>query len=665
MQVRIGFLVVALCTGMMLASTPLSAQSTDRSGFEGKVVDASSLVLPGVAVTISSAALQGGTRETVTDPEGRYRFAALPAGDYQITFELAGFTTLKRDVHLDTGFIATIDETLRVGGIEETITVQAVSPVVDIRTTAVSTTLNKDALEKLPTSRSVWQIMSMAPGLRVIGADVGGSAAGTQQSYANYGTAYGGNRPTIDGVDTREDLVGAGFYYDYGAFQEVQIKAMGNDAETPVPGTNLVGILKSGSDRFHGSGMYSWETPSLQGNNVDDALRAQGITLGNPLIGYHDANVDLGGPVLKEHLWFYGSYRNQVIEQGVLGYYASPGVPGKYKPLITNTTGKLNAQLGPKHRFSGFVQVQKKDYPERNGDQFRYAVSTWHQIFKPVAAKGEWTWIPTDRTLVNAFVGHWEYTTDTLAYTDAPPVYDTVTLRYAGAFGTAPSMAPAVGGKGRYQYNASVSHYTPDFLGGSHDLKAGLEVDDETRWSQMFDRPGGKDYNLQFQNGVPFQVVLLNNPYSFTDKALDPSGFVRDVWHVGERATLNLGLRFERYHLYLPAQTHPVSRFAPAAEFPYQDIVKWNAWAPRVGLSYALDSNNRTVLKTTYGWYNYAVNAGYSDAYNRNALNTTTYRWNDINHNGDFEDGELGAFVLEHWRVQCRCEPEPEPAEDP
>ena len=107
--------------------------------------------------------------------------------------------------------------------------------------------------------------MNLAPGLRVTGADVGGTGAGTQQNYSNYGTSTGGNKPSLDGVDTREDAGGAGFYYDYGAFQEVQIKAMGNDAEMSVPGTQFLGILKSGGDKFHGSGMYSWESPQPPG----------------------------------------------------------------------------------------------------------------------------------------------------------------------------------------------------------------------------------------------------------------------------------------------------------------------------------------------------------------------------------------------------------------
>ncbi len=408
MRVRVIVVVAAVFVGCLSWSAPASAQTTNRAGIEGKIADQSGGVLPGVAVTISSTALQGGARVNVTDAEGRYRFAELPAGDYTVTFTLAGFGTIKRDVRLATGFVATMDEKMAVGGVSESVTVKAESPVVDIRTTGVATNLGKEALEALPTSRSVWQVMNMAPGLRVAGVDVGGSAAGTQQNYSNYGTSSGGNKPLLDGVDTREDAGGAGFYYDYGAFQDVQIKAMGSDAESALPGTQFLGVLKSGSDTFHGSVLLSWESPKLQANNVTDALRARGASLGNPLLSYHDDNFDLGGPILKNRLWFYGSYRNQRIRQGVVGYYTSPGVPGEYNVLITNTTGKLTGQLSTKHRFSGFVQVQKKDYPQRNADGYRYEESTWHQIFKPMAGKGEWSWMVSDHTFLNVFVGRWQ-----------------------------------------------------------------------------------------------------------------------------------------------------------------------------------------------------------------------------------------------------------------
>ncbi len=642
------FVVVAT---VLVAPWSGQAQTTDRSGIEGKVMDQSGGMLPGVTISISSPDLTGGSRTTVTDGEGQYRFAALPAGTYEVAFELEGFALIKRSVRLDTGFVATINESMGVGGIEESLTVSAVSAVVDIRTTSVSTNLGKEALEALPTSRSMWQVMNLAPGLRVSGADVGGTAVGTQQNYANYGTSVGGNKPSIDGVDTREDATGAGFYYDYGAFQEVQIKAMGADAEMPTPGTQFMGILKSGTDQFHGSGFYGWESPQLQANNVTDELRARGVSDGNPLKSYHDGNVDIGGPVFKGRAWFYGSYRHQEIRTGVLGYVASPGADnivgtsddeaGEYHVTLTNLTGKVTAQAGPKHRFASFMQAQTKDYPERNADAFRFRESTWHQIFKPLAGKGEWSWMVSDRTFVNAFVGRWEYETEARNLTEAPPAFDTVTLRYAGRFNTSPYL----GGRGRWQYNTSVSHYVSQALGGSHDLKVGLEMTDESRTYDAPARSNGADYQLRFQNGVPFQVAVANYPYSSLGKMTTQSLFVRDAWRFRERVTLNLGLRYESYDVSLPAQSKPAGRFYPAGDFEEQDVLTWRNWAPRVGLSLPLDRDNRTVLKATYGWYNFATQATYSDTYNRNALSTTTYRWFDLNGNRDYNDGELGPFV--------------------
>lgn len=640
MRMRAWTVWLAVFTVSFLVATGLHAQTTDRSGIEGKVVDQSGGVLPGATVSISSPAMLGGARTTVTDEEGRYRFSALPAGVYQVSFELEGFTPVTRELRLETGFVATIDQTLGVGALEESVTVTTESPVVDIRTTAVAANLGKEALEQLPTSRSMWQAMNLAPGIRVAGVDVGGTAVGTQQNYSNYGTSTGGNKPSLDGVDTREDAGGSGFYYDYGAFQEVQVKAMGNDAEMATPGTQFLAVLKSGGDQFRGSGYFGWETPDLQSDNVDDALRARGASEGNPLKAYHDANADLGGPVFRQKLWFYGSYRHQLIKSGVAGYEYAPGVSGDYKVTLENFTGKLTGQINPQHRFSGFVQSQTKDYPERNADAFRYQESTWHQIFKPLAGKAEWSWVVSDRTFVNAFVGRWKYVTDALNRTEAPSTYDTVTLRYTGRFLT----TPYVGGRGRWQYNGSVSHYVPSGFGGSHEIKAGLEFTDEDRTYDALQSDGG-DYQLRFQNGVPFQVIVYNYPYNTLNKMRTYSTYVRDAWRIGERATINAGVRFEGYDVTIPAQSKPAGRFYPAGEFEKIDVVKWNNWAPRIGVAYPFDKGNRTVMKATYGWFNYAIQANYADAFNNNASASTTYRWNDLNGNRDYDDGEFGAFV--------------------
>ena len=200
-------IATALCVLMVLTSKTVFAQTTDRSGIEGKVLDDSKAVIPGVTVTIRSPALQRPELTTVTDGEGRYRFAGLPSGVYEATFDLTGFRTVRLgDIRLAVGFIATQDVSMAIGTLGEAITVTGESPVVDIRTTTVSTNFSREAMETVPTSRSVWQIIAMSPGMRNTATtpDVGGSMMGTQESYNNYGSGRGGNVPTIEGINVRD-----------------------------------------------------------------------------------------------------------------------------------------------------------------------------------------------------------------------------------------------------------------------------------------------------------------------------------------------------------------------------------------------------------------------------------------------------------------------------
>jgi hypothetical protein len=634
--------VLALALGAFAASVAF-AQTTNRSGIEGKVTDQSGAMLPGVTVTISSPALQAKQLTSVTDGEGRYRFTTLPNGAYRVTFELAGFQTVKHeDVRLEVGFVAAIDVKMAVGGVQETVTVTGQSPVVDVRTTAVSTSFSKDALETVPNSRSMWQILQMSPGLRITSStpDVGGSSVGSQQGYANYGgRGTSGNKPTLDGVDTRELEDSAGFYYDYGAFEEVQIKAMGNDAEVAVSGTNFVGILKSGGNTFHGKGFFSWESPDLQSSNITDELRAQGISEGNPLKQYYDVNGDLGGRIIRDRLWFYGGVRKQRIRSGVIGY------DGDYLVTVTNATGKLTTQINPKHKFNGFLQVQSKDQPERDGSAYRPKLSSRHQVFKPKAGKIEWTWVASDRSLVNAFLGRWYYDTTIDVYTHDPATYDLTTLMYSGAYKSTTRSEPSFNHRGRWQYNVSVSHYKPDFLGGTHDLKAGTEITQEDRKQGMEPLGGGADYMLRFRSGVPYEIMTYNVPFSSNNVMDMQSAYMKDSWRIGEGLTMNLGARVERYHLFLPEQTKPAGAFSDAATFPKTEIRTWTGVAPRVGFSYALTNDARTVVKATYGRFNWVLDAATGENYNRNAVIVTDYRWNDLNKNKAYDPGELGAFV--------------------
>ena len=656
---------------LCVAAGPASAQTTNRSGIEGKITDASGALLPGVTVTISSPTLQG-QLASVSDVQGEYRFTALPAGTYTVSFELAGFQTIKREgLRVSVGFVASLDVVMAVGQVRESVTVTGGGPVVDIRTTTANTSLPQELLSTVPTALSVQETIKLSPGIRMSGRpDVGGSnTASNNQNFRNYGSAKGGNEPLIDGVDTRQSTTATGMYYDVNAFEEVQIKALGNDAEVAVSGVNFVGILKSGSNAFHGRAATAFQTEKLQSTNIDDALRLQGITTGESIKRFEDLSGDLGGRIVRDRLWFYGAAHRQNLVKELIGYVRDPGPDGLYgtvddvagddQSINTNYTAKLTGQLTTNQRMAGFYQWNEKHLPENQASAFSPYETTADYHFVPVAYKVEWTYTPTGRSMFNVMAGRGYYDADYRVATDNPSTFDIVTFARTGASIGANNRSistvandpqPAKQFRSRRQYSGSYTYFKPDFLGGDHELKGGLEVTTEfLNRDQPARGPGtgglGNDYLAIFQNGVPFQIRTFNNPFYSRNSLNSQSGFIKDSWRLGDRLTLNLGIRFDRYDLFLPAQSKGAGLFSEALEFSKQDLYTWSGPAPRLAFSYALTKDKKTALKGTYGRFRFVLAADSGSNFNLNAQSATTYLWNDVNQNRLFERNELGNFV--------------------
>lgn len=655
----IGGVLLVLCFAAEGAS-----QSTDRAGIEGRVVDESGAALPGVTVTIASPSLIGSPVSNVSDGEGRYRFTGLPAGTYTVAAQLQGFRAINREgIRLTTAFVATVDLQLQIGGLEETLTVSGASPVVDIRTTAVDGTFTREELESLPTARQVWQIMDLAPGLRVTGGftgntpDVGGNTAGLQQLYVSYGSSKGGNRPTLEGVDTHEQTERSPFYFDFGAFEELQVKAMANDAEVPVSGLNMVAVVKSGGNTFRGGALFQWQNPDMQSSNIDDAQRARGATQGNRLTEYIDFNADLGGRIIRDRLWFYGAHRQQHVGSEVVGFSQEPGPDGRYgtaddiagdaKTDMTIWTAKLSAQITPKQKLVGFFTNSTKLNPYSGGGTFVPGEATALTDFGNNVAKAEWNYVLNNQSIINAFVGrNWWENAYTL-YTDKPATFDTVTQQWRGMAQVTGSRIPAPYGPARQrtQFNTSYTQFVPNALGGSHELKAGWEMVVENYQTAVDARPNGQDMLHRLQNGQPFEVVLYNSPFRSRADMTTQSFFLKDSWRLGQRLTLNIGLRADYYDAYLPEQSKPEGRFSAAQTLPQLDVMTWFSVVPRVAASYALTSDSKTVLKASYGRFGFLLSPDYGRPFNTNDLIQSTYRWSDLNGNGQYEPGEEGAFV--------------------
>ena len=274
MRFMLKTLAAVLALGVVLPCTA-AAQGGGASStgtIQGRVADSSNAVLPGVIVTATSPSMIGNQTQ-VTNENGTYRFPAVPPGVYELTFELAGFNTVKRgELQISLGFTANVNAELAVATLQETVTVTGNSPVIDTSATRVQQNFKLAQLESIPNGRDMWALLAATPGVIMTNIDVGGNRAGTQTGYRAYGL-NGQVRTSVEGINTTEGTGGAGFYYDYGSFEEVFMGVAGQGAEAATPGVQSNFLGKSGGNQFSGEVYADWYNNSLQGSNLSDNTR--------------------------------------------------------------------------------------------------------------------------------------------------------------------------------------------------------------------------------------------------------------------------------------------------------------------------------------------------------------------------------------------------------
>src|SRR4030095_15580099 len=299
--VRPWFLVTSL---FLAGAAPAVAQSTTGT-ITGRAVDSSGAVLPGVAVSISSPQMIGGARDAVTDALGTYRFTLVPPGVYQVKFQLASFRELAVDgVVVTANATMTVNAPLQVNTLTESVTVTSTTPTIDLQSTQVGVNWSEQQMEDLPYGRGIRGLARLVPGLSPTQVDGGGNTVGgsTTTGARSYGRS-GGELIKFDGV------VWDQFFGDYNTYDQIQVSAAAKGAESQSPGVTLSFLVKSGSNDFAGSYLFAHQSGEMQGNNVTPELRAQGFDPGNnKFTRYNDISFDLGGPIIRDKLWFYGAY---------------------------------------------------------------------------------------------------------------------------------------------------------------------------------------------------------------------------------------------------------------------------------------------------------------------------------------------------------------------
>ena len=401
---------VLTVVGIALGMAP-SALGQQAAGIIGQVTDESGAVLPGVTVTATSPALQVPSVVSVTDGRGAYRLSPLPIGTYTVEYILAGFQTVRREgVRLTIGFTAAIDVPLKVGALEESITVSGAAPVVDTTSTTATTQFTRESIELLPTSRNgIVSLLAQAPGVRTL-RDVGGSSLNQVPTYRVFGQA-GEAYSTLEGVQTSSLQASSGQanYWDYTTLEEAQVRTIGNSAEVPSRGVNLNAIVKSGSNDFHSSTSLNKTPVSTQSSNIDDELRAQGITGGTGISNRYSASSDLGGRIIRDKLWFYAAVRRQVDDQEPLNTFMPDGVtPAVSKQLSWFHTEKISYQMSQSNKFIGYYQYNHK-YDTSNLSQFIPWEHRGGLMTPSQTGKIEWQKVYGSKLVTSFQYGYWTY----------------------------------------------------------------------------------------------------------------------------------------------------------------------------------------------------------------------------------------------------------------
>ncbi len=641
---RVGLTVVMV----LLVATGALAQtvSSTTGAINGKVTDTSGGVLPGVTVTIASPAMMG-TRDTVTNDTGEFRFVSITPGDYQVTFELPGFAAVKRtEVRVGAAFTATLNIQMNVAGLEEAVTVTGASPVVDTQATRVATSFDSKYLASLPTgSGDPWAILAATPAVKVARIDVGGSAAGTQVGFTAYGT--GGQRPYYEGINGTEGTNSNGNYVDTASFDEVAVNAVGNNAEMGPPGILFVFVSKSGGNQYHGAVALNYNNRNWQSYNVDADQVARGAQGGggleardtNRLHAYRDSSAQLGGYIVKDKVWWFGAYRDVESQIRQTNFPVKP-----FLTRLKTYTVKGTYQLTQNNKFVGYYMYNTKRQPNRLDRLQLSAVNSIHltdksqfdQNYWPRLSKIEFNTVLNDEMFFEIRAGQWGYNWTDYKLTDEPSYEDTSTRIVSGAARTRYTNPR------RNQVLGSLSYFKEGW-GGSHNLKFGWEIFRETATNG--DYAGSyNDVVHILRNGAPLEVFLLGNPTDTTAGLWTTGLYVTDSWRTSDKLSLNLGVRYDRYQNFLSAQRHVADRFFPeTVEFPEVKSVRvWNVPAPRFGVSYNVTGDGRTVVKANWGWY--WNNPGTGSA-NPNGTWQKRHVWTDTNGNMVWDPGEEGRLI--------------------
>jgi hypothetical protein len=607
-------------------TNPASAQGGAAGAIAGIVKDTTGAVMPGVTVEASSPALIERVRTAVTDAQGEYKIIDLRPGTYSVSFTLPGFATVKREgIELTAAFSASVNAEMRVGTLEETVTVSTQSPIVDVQNVVQARSFTAEAIDALPTGRDFLDIGQLVPGVsRTDITDVGGTAGERVATLSIHGS-HSSDMPVIyDGMryNNMNGVGGGGssiFMINTGNVQEMSVEVAGTDARHAISGVFLNVIPKDGGNQFRGYFFTNYTSHGLESDNWtgNSTLRSRNVGAvhgGDPVNTMNkvwDVNPAFGGPIIRDKLWFYTAYRYWGNQINVANMWENSTqnspfyTPDYNRPATTGDKfdGSQNLRLtwqpSLKNKITGYYDIQQRGYDNRNvsatvapeaGEFFRNPTN--------YLVIGGWTYTASQHLLIqartSAAIGTFnnrhspEESANTIAIQEL-----STGLQYAGMSNRAPNNDTS---------RAFNHEFSASFITGAHASKFGFQMMEGTN-VHSYDIPRG--ITAQYLNGVPRSLTEYATPYQILGTMKpSPSFFAQDQW-TRQRLTFNYGLRFDWLNASVPAQQLPPSLYIPYARSysPVQDVPNWTDLSPRFGVAYDVCGNGRTALKTSIGRY--------------------------------------------------------------
>jgi len=632
-------LLTHLCAAaiVLLVATAASAQLTYSGAIWGKVSDNTGAALPGVLVTLESPALIA-AQTSSTGANGSYRFAGLPPGKYQVSSKLDGYNTVVHEgLTVGIGSSLNVDIEMTIAAVAETVTVTGEAPLIDSKSNSLRSSFNATQLEEVPSARDPWVILEQAAGVQMDRINVGGNESGQQSNFVARGDNGDNTMWNVDGVNIVDPaaLGASPTYFDFSSFEEIQVTTGGNDPSQMTGGIGINIITKQGGNRFSGNGHLYVTDNDLQSSNTsalasEPCVACPGGTIagaGNEIVRITDLGFDVGGPALKDRIWFWGSYGKQDIQNRII-------TGASDNTQLENFVVKFNGQVTSKNTATVFHHRGDKTKQGRGVGIDRQPETSWNQSGPSPITKIEDQQIFSDNFFLAGKLGITKggFGLHPQGGLDPQVFWDISNNVWSGSFYDHVNSRP------HYTGNLDGNYFLENTAGGDHEFKFGYQfsrasVTNNTQWPNdnwVLDLSGA---NVGHRYGYVY--VYSAAPFDQTDRVQTHSLYFGDTY-TRDRLTLNLGVRYDRQTPKNLANTVPASRLAPdlvpAKDFAgFDPGYQFNDVVPRLGFTYDLSGDGKTLIRANYAQYAGIQSLSVAARTNGGAYSAITYHWADLN----------------------------------